>query len=256
MKLLCYDISTKHPPKAFCNRIKTDAGFFSCFETPFYYEKDGKLLKGGAGELLINAPGQIVYHGPLENSEQGFVNSWFYICGIDDLIKRYPLPLCQPFLFDSLFFKESLSRIISEYNNIQEGNEELAKLLLSELIIYIRRSYINSRPNASQILMQQIRKEMLLLPQNNYTVEELADRCGYSKSRFYDLYRSQFGISPIKDLLNMRIEQSKRLLYDGRFSVEEISRLCGFASVYYFSKYFKKREGVPPSRYFKSSTEE
>ncbi|MCM1046122.1 MAG: helix-turn-helix transcriptional regulator [Candidatus Gastranaerophilales bacterium] len=46
-----------------------------------------------------------------------------------------------------------------------------------------------------------------------------------------------------------RIAKSKKLLEDGNLKVYEVADMLGFESAFYFSKVFKKVEGVSPTEY-------
>ena len=77
----------------------------------------------------------------------------------------------------------------------------------------------------------------------------MATRCGYSESRFSALYKKTYGISPMADLLKIRLDSAKLLLSYSSRSVSEIAFDVGFSSVFYFSNYFKKYVGVAPKDY-------
>jgi transcriptional regulator GlxA family with amidase domain len=86
-------------------------------------------------------------------------------------------------------------------------------------------------------------------PERQWTLEELAKLYGYSTSRFSALYTEIFGISPINDILENRLNTAKRLLALKTYSVGQIAELCGFSSIHYFSKFFKSHTGKSPSEY-------
>lgn len=46
-----------------------------------------------------------------------------------------------------------------------------------------------------------------------------------------------------------KIGESKKLLAEGNYKVYEIAETLGFESAFYFSKVFKKIEGVSPTEY-------
>ena len=77
----------------------------------------------------------------------------------------------------------------------------------------------------------------------------MASLVGYSESRFSALYKERFKVSPIADLIAKRVDEAKLLIKYGSLSLSEISSVVGFNSLYYFSKYFKKRTGMSPKEY-------
>lgn len=48
---------------------------------------------------------------------------------------------------------------------------------------------------------------------------------------------------------NCKIGESKKLLAEGNYKVYEIAEMLGFESAFYFSKVFKKIEGMSPTEY-------
>ena len=81
MKLILLGIDFPHAKGEFCRKITPPFYTLCRFATPFLYWKDGKLVRGEKGAYLINRPGQVVYHGPCQDAERGFVNDWMYISG-------------------------------------------------------------------------------------------------------------------------------------------------------------------------------
>ena len=80
------------------------------------------------------------------------------------------------------------------------------------------------------------------------TLQELADNLGISPSYFGNIFKDVTGKSPITYLIDIRLRKAKDLLLDG-YSVSEVAEKVGFSDLYYFSKCFKKNEGVSPSHY-------
>ena len=86
------------------------------------------------------------------------------------------------------------------------------------------------------------------------TVEELGKHAGYSTSHFRRLFVESYGVSPHEYLLNYKIERAKELLVeeDGR-SVDELADILGMCNSSYFCRLFKKKTGISPHKYKKSS---
>ncbi len=62
------------------------------------------------------------------------------------------------------------------------------------------------------------------------------------------IFREVTGKSPIDYLVGIRIRKAKELLTEG-FNVTETAERSGFNDIYYFSKCFKKHEGISPTTY-------
>lgn len=84
----------------------------------------------------------------------------------------------------------------------------------------------------------------------NFSNKELSMRFGYSPSYLSNLFRVQFGVSPLDYLNGLRIKEAKHMLSnDMEITASEISSQLGFTDASYFSKVFKKFVGVAPSLY-------
>ncbi len=84
------------------------------------------------------------------------------------------------------------------------------------------------------------------------SLEDLAGRFFISKFYLSRIFKEQFGVSIGDYLLQVRITRAKQLLRFSHESLESIAVQCGFGSLYYFSRMFKKVEGIAPSAYRKA----
>jgi AraC-like DNA-binding protein len=77
----------------------------------------------------------------------------------------------------------------------------------------------------------------------------LAKRLGLSYSRFRSMFKAHTGAAPHQYQLDIRTNKARDLLTGTNLTITEIADRLGFSSVYYFSRLFKKREGVSPRQY-------
>ena len=68
-----------------------------------------------------------------------------------------------------------------------------------------------------------------------------------SESYIARLFKKELGCKPSEYINRIRISVAKTLLSETDISITEISEKTGFSDVYYFSKTFKRIEGVSPS---------
>lgn len=257
MEPVFFDTCTTHPPGQFCRRLISSDYFLSYFDTPFRYETAGKLVTADAGDMLILEPGVPVFHGPAENAEEGFVNDWIYIRGeeLGKLLENYPLPLNLAFSVGKQnILRPYIDKMHKEKSLQSPGYRDSIYFLTGQLIIDLYRLHRSNLPGfAADRQLEQVRESVLLQPERNWPLKEMALMSGYSVSRFACLYKEKFGCSPKQELLNARIQLAMRLLKYTNQSVSEISSACGFQSIHYFSKYFKSITGISPKGYIASS---
>ncbi|MBQ7850977.1 MAG: AraC family transcriptional regulator [Clostridia bacterium] len=82
-------------------------------------------------------------------------------------------------------------------------------------------------------------------------LDDLADRFFINKFYLTRLFKEQYGSSIVNYLLSLRISRAKELLRFTDLPMEEIGARCGIPDANYFSRAFRKVEGVSPSEYRK-----
>ena len=72
------------------------------------------------------------------------------------------------------------------------------------------------------------------------TVAEIAEQCNVSEVYFRKIFKSIYGVSPLKAINNLRIDHACKLLESGYYQVSEVATMSGFDDTKYFSTSFKK----------------
>lgn len=92
---------------------------------------------------------------------------------------------------------------------------------------------------------------VLLLKQSyleNIPVERFARACSISISLFRELFKRQYGVSPVQYRNQLRIGRAQQLLRDGGCTVAEAAYASGFENIGYFCNYYKKVTGCRPGQ--------
>lgn len=83
-------------------------------------------------------------------------------------------------------------------------------------------------------------------PARDWTVEQLANKAGMSRSAFAARFKRKVGESPLAYLARWRLFRAATLLRQGDRTQGEIAALIGYESEAAFSKAFKRAMGVAP----------
>ncbi|NIZ47525.1 AraC family transcriptional regulator [Entomospira nematocerorum] len=83
----------------------------------------------------------------------------------------------------------------------------------------------------------------------NLTLEEVSRIAKLSPSYFSRLFKAEMGVSFVEYLNQIRINESKRKLQFTNLSLVDIASACGFSDQSYFTKIFKRTQGLSPGRY-------
>ena len=77
----------------------------------------------------------------------------------------------------------------------------------------------------------------------------IAYEVGISASHLRALFKKEYGVSPQKYIVNLRIQNAVGLISTGYYSLKEVAYMSGYNDYKYFSVEFKKKTGVSPSEY-------
>ena len=130
--------------------------------------------------------------------------------------------------------------------------------LLQVLLIEAFRS--TTQPDATSGLLQGLTdprispalRAMHAAPDHAWTVPELADEAGLSRSAFFTRFNRIVGVAPMRYLLNWRMTLAKHMLRSGGHGIAEVSARIGYGSASAFSTAFARHVGDAPIRYAKS----
>ncbi len=85
--------------------------------------------------------------------------------------------------------------------------------------------------------------------ENTIDMQQLAKELSMSYSSFRKAFKQITGESPNQYHLSLRLNRARDLLTSTVLKINEIAEHTGFDSVFYFSKMFKKKNGVSPKSY-------
>ncbi len=84
------------------------------------------------------------------------------------------------------------------------------------------------------------------------TVDDVARAAGMSPRNLNHLFQQHLEMSPMRVLLDFRLDKACRLLRHDDASIEQIAEDCGFPNRYYFSRMLKQHRGTSPAAYRRS----
>jgi AraC-like DNA-binding protein len=80
----------------------------------------------------------------------------------------------------------------------------------------------------------------------NWTLGDLAQEVGLSRSRLAELFNLETGYSIRKFLTRIRLQYAETLLNHSDLPIGDIAAECGFATIQHFSRVFKQTHGRAP----------
>ncbi len=80
-------------------------------------------------------------------------------------------------------------------------------------------------------------------------VEDVIKAVPQSRRQLENRFKKLIGRTPHEEIIRVQISRVKQLLVETNLTLEIIAERAGFAHVEYLSVVFKKKTGVPPSKY-------
>jgi AraC-like DNA-binding protein len=81
------------------------------------------------------------------------------------------------------------------------------------------------------------------------SLDQIAENMYLSPFYISKIFKSETGDTPIRHLINIRLDRAKELLEEGyEGSIQEIAAKVGYDDAYHFSKLFKKHFGLTPTQ--------
>ncbi|GAB5401782.1 MAG: helix-turn-helix domain-containing protein [Aureliella sp.] len=145
----------------------------------------------------------------------------------------------------------TVDRLDEELASRKPGFRAMASAEMLQLVTFLSRCYSKSRNPESKKLLR-IAESISHIQQNyaqQMSLDELIEISGMSRRNFIRTFESAMGTSPIKFLIQIRIQEASRLLRTTDRSVTDIAYEVGFADSNYFSRQFRAALGVSPRDY-------
>lgn len=89
-------------------------------------------------------------------------------------------------------------------------------------------------------------------PRLDHTLNNLSIKCNVSISTLSKLFQHYLKTSPMKYVIDRRLEHARQLIKLSNMQLKEISERCGYNSESFLSRSFKKKFGISPASYRRS----
>lgn len=163
------------------------------------------------------------------------------------------LPVFRP--KDSKPFSDqlrSLFEMASSEDYIRDMRiNSLLSTLLEQIMSYSWHPEIAAEHPASRVDLREIKAYIDAHYMEKISLTDLAQTFFVDKSYLCKIFKEAYGITVNNYLVSRKITEAKRLLRFSDKTVEEIGILLGIGEPAYFSRVFKKIEGVSPREYRK-----
>ncbi|HBC88238.1 MAG TPA: hypothetical protein DCZ94_14905 [Lentisphaeria bacterium] len=236
--------------QVFVGRLKVNSGWKVAFGMHTHGHVEVMLMLGG--RLRVQVGGETV--------EAGKGDALFYAPGVPHLEEASPegadflffnVPAsqrfsCKPLVKDPGRRLLTLAYWISEEREKPfEKRDRIIRAYVDAVIIEMEKL-----SEAQQISpLSHIRDHMMGTLTKSHSIGFLAKRAGMSKYHFIRSYKKCTGLTPMQDLLLIRLEAACNLLTTTEMTLKQVAEETGFCDEYYFSRMFRKQYGTTPGAF-------
>lgn len=132
-----------------------------------------------------------------------------------------------------------------------QNRDVLTKIELNNLLVSFLLHIIHSgEKKQTRVYSERITEIIQYIDDNLFDtldLEDLADKCNLSVSRFKHLFKEETGIPPAEYIIRKKVEKAQELIEKQEQSIKDIAYDLGFSSPAYFSTVFKQYNGYSPT---------
>lgn len=152
---------------------------------------------------------------------------------------------------DPQHFRLTMHRMISVWQSGDFASRLEAQQLATELVVALVRQFgkVRSWEAHSAHTLEWLAAYLSFRLSDPLSVEDMARRAHLSPSQFTRVFRENFGTTPYRYLLDLRVHQVRQLLVNTKLPHKKIAEYCGFADEHHLSKVFKRVTGQSPGAY-------
>lgn len=147
-----------------------------------------------------------------------------------------------------MVFGELFKKILDVWNKKELGYKYRCSALLYEIFAECYAQNYAFKPQNSKI-RNSVEYLLKNYKKSDLTIRKIADASFMSEVYFRKLFKEEYGISPQKYIVELRIQNAVGLISTGYYSLKEVAHMSGYNDYKYFSVEFKKKMGISPSEY-------
>ncbi|HUW42199.1 MAG TPA: AraC family transcriptional regulator [Rectinemataceae bacterium] len=222
------------------------------------FESEGRRHRVEAGSVLFLFPG--VRHVYKPDFEIGWTEYWVGCKGAyaDNLVAQNFISPARPVMHIGLdnrildLFARILDLVRDQEPLYQIRAGSLILALVAEILSRVRKA---SQSSHSERLVQKVKFHMEENIYGEINIPGICEALKVSPSHLNEVFKSYTAMTPYQYFISIKLQKAKEMLEGGESIIKAIAYRLGFKDEYYFSRLFKRKTGVSPSKWNASLTE-
>ena len=177
-----------------------------------------------------------------------------YVNELPEILTKYKNSPSSNVIVSSNVLSKFINSLDFYFENPSLVNNDLLELKIKELVLLLIQSknidsIIELIADLYSTKSISVREVVELHLYSNLKLDQLAKLANLSLSSFKRSFQKEYNDSPINYINKRRLEKAKQLLTLTELSVGEIAYEVGFQDSLYFTRLFKNKIGIPPTKY-------
>lgn len=234
--------------------------------TPSRFYIDAEITEYPAHSAILYPPHTPIWYAA---STDFYSDDWVRFSSDETFVKNFPLT-AHPFSISDPDYCHNLIQLLTWETSQRTGTSRVYRhaktedtidhidenMIISQLLrilfLKMRDEVMHHAASAYDHKLLMLRRQISNNPQLSWTVYEMAEQLHISQGHLQLLYKQQFGVSCIEDVIDFRLRKAKDLLVYTEQSIADISEQCGYKNVEHFCRQFHKNTGTTPGNFRKS----
>lgn len=163
-------------------------------------------------------------------------------------------PGCIPVNRSGHHIRTLFATLLEEYTQDHDAREMMLYSLLSALLVWLNRQgktggVVKDKNERKRSVLRQFSRLIEGHYREHLSLADYAQRLRVSTTHLNCLCREYHGTSALNVLHQRLLIEAKRSLQYTSMTITQVSDYLGFSDVTYFSRFFRKREGMTPKEF-------
>lgn len=210
--------------------------------TPAVFYVNGEIIEFPAHTAALYPPYHKIWYGALEDT---YGNHWLRFSSDESFVTNFPkqgIPFVVP---DPEYCRNLFELLTWEESSLI--HTQLLRILFNKLHDGLSGTQISGHDYE----LLSLRRRISSSPEFPWNISDMAEELHLSTGYLQLLYKQQFDISCMDDVINFRLLKARDYLMYTTQSIAEIAELCGYNNTEHFCRQFRKNVGVSPGQYRK-----
>lgn len=204
-----------------------------------------------AHHAALFSPSARIHYGA---SGDTYSNDWIMFSSDEPYVTQFPL-VNRPFLAPDPDYCHNLFQLLT-WEHTQGNREAVIPQLMSLLFQKLRTGIDQDSETDYRLALSALRRRIQSQPRLNWNVPEMAAQLHISAGYLHLLYKRQFGVTCMDDVIASRMRLARDYLTHTQLRVQEIAALCGYNNAEHFNRQFRRLFGVTPGQFRHSASRE